>query len=111
MTGPAATELGRRRRATPTSIDLKGVTETLLDALQVSGLPLHAGAASDVPSGALRRAGGLALPQAWPTRRMDERCGDWRGGGTWVAVGVLGEVHPEVARAVRSDQPRLSDGA
>ena len=57
LTGPAATGWANAERDAD-FYDLKGVTETMLDALQIGGYRFVPGAPSDVPSGALRRAGG-----------------------------------------------------
>ena len=92
MTGPATTSWASADRDAD-FYDLKGVTETMLDALQVSGYRFTLARHPTYHPGRCAALEVLALPQGAPAE-SDRAVG---ASGTWVAVGVLGEVHPEVA--------------
>jgi phenylalanyl-tRNA synthetase beta chain len=92
MMGPAATGWATTERDAD-FYDLKGVTETMLDALQVGGYRFTPARHPTYHPGRCAALEVLALPQGVPAD-SDRAVGV---SGTWVAVGVLGEIHPEVA--------------
>ena len=92
MTGPAATGWANAERDAD-FYDLKGVTETMLDALQIGGYRFIPARHPTYHPGRCAALEVLALPQ--DVRADSDRAVG--ASGTWVAVGVLGEVHPEVA--------------
>jgi phenylalanyl-tRNA synthetase beta chain len=92
MTGPAATGWASPERDAD-FYDLKGVVETMLHALQVSGDRFTPARHPTYHPGRCAALEVLALPQGVQPD-SDRAIG---ASGTWVAVGVLGEVHPEVA--------------
>jgi phenylalanyl-tRNA synthetase beta chain len=73
--------------------DLKGVTETMLGALQVGAYRFTPAQHPTFHPGRCAALEVLALPQGVQAD-SDRAVG---ASGTWVAVGVLGEAHPEVA--------------
>jgi phenylalanyl-tRNA synthetase beta chain len=92
MTGPVATGWASAARDAD-FYDLKGVTETMLDALQVGAYRFTPARHPTFHPGRCAALEVLALPQgaqADSNRSVGVS-------GPWVAVGVLGEVHPEVA--------------
>jgi phenylalanyl-tRNA synthetase beta chain len=92
LTGPAGTGWASAERDAD-FFDLKGVVETMLDALQVGGYRFTPARHPTFHPGRCAALEVLALPQSAPAD-SDRAVG---ASGTWVAVGVLGEVHPEVA--------------
>ena len=92
MTGPVATGWASADHDAD-FYDLKGVTETMLDALQVGGYRFTAARHPTFHPGRCAALEVLALPQGAPAD-SDRAVGV---SGTWVAIGMLGEVHPEVA--------------
>jgi len=92
LTGPAGTGWASAARDAD-FFDLKGVVETMLDALQVGGYRFTPARHPTFHPGRCAALEVLALPQG-AQADSDRALG---ASGTWVAVGVLGEVHPEVA--------------
>jgi phenylalanyl-tRNA synthetase beta chain len=92
MTGPAATGWANTDRDAD-FYDLKGVVETMLHALQVGGYRLTPARHPSFHPGRGAALEVLAPPQGAPAD-SDRAVG---ASGTWVAAGVLGEAHPEVA--------------
>jgi phenylalanyl-tRNA synthetase beta chain len=92
MAGPAASGWASAERDAD-FYDLKGVVETMLDALQVGAYRFTPARHPTYHPGRCAALEVLALPQGAPAD-SDRAVG---ASGTWVAVGVLGEVHPEVA--------------
>jgi phenylalanyl-tRNA synthetase beta chain len=92
MTGPAATGWANME-GDADFYDLKGVVETMLDALQVGGYRFTPARHPTFHPGRCAALEVLAPPLGAPAD-SDHAVG---ASGTWVAVGVLGEVHPEVA--------------
>ena len=77
--------------------DLKGVMETLLGGLRVTGFRVRAIQHPTFHPGRCARLEALALPQGEADAPDGERTAVAKA-GAWLTVGALGEVHPEVAR-------------
>jgi phenylalanyl-tRNA synthetase beta chain len=92
LTGPAQVSWASVERDAD-FFDLKGVAEIMLDALQVGGYRFTPARHPTFHPGRCAALEVLALPQSVPA----EHARAVGASGTWVAVGVLGEVHPEVA--------------